>query len=258
MDLQLKNKLFLVGGATAGFGNAVARALIAEGAKIIAVARNVENLSEFTSQFPESLEAINGDITDSEMIAAIVDHIGDRQLDGILVNAGGPPASSVKETTLEQWDIAYFTVMRWKIELVMALLPKFKKQNYGRIVFVESVSVKQPITNLVLSNSFRMGVVGFVKTLANEVAKEGITLNVLAPGYHKTNAVKRVLQKMSETQGKPYEEVQNNLEKNIPVGKMGDPADFASMAIWLLSPHSAYVTGQTISVDGGVMAGSFG
>jgi 3-oxoacyl-[acyl-carrier protein] reductase len=258
MDLQVKNKLFLVGGATAGFGNAIARALIAEGAKVIAVARNSENLSEFTSQFPESIEAINGDITESEMIAAIVEHIGDRQLDGILVNAGGPPATSVQETTLEQWDMAYFSVMRWKIELVMALLPKFKKQKYGRIVFIESISVKQPIANLVLSNSFRMGVVGFVKSLSNEVGKVGITMNVLAPGYHKTDAVKRVLQKMSDAQDKPYEEVQKNLEKNIPVGRMGDPADLASMAVWLLSPHSAYVTGQTISVDGGVMTGSFG
>ena len=258
MDLQLKDKLFLVGGATAGFGNSVARALIGEGAKVIAVARNAENLSNFTSQFPENIEAINGDITDSEIIAEIVEYIGDRKLDGILVNAGGPPATSAQETSLEDWDMAYFSVMRWKIDLIMALLPKFKSQKYGRIVFVESVSVKQPIANLVLSNSFRMAVVGFVKTLSQEVGKDGITLNILAPGYHNTEAVKRVLRKKSEVGGGSYEEVQKNIENSIPVGRMGDPDEFASLAIWLLSPHSGYITGQTISVDGGMVAGSFG
>jgi 3-oxoacyl-[acyl-carrier protein] reductase len=258
MDLQLKDKLFLVGGATAGFGNAVARALIAEGAKVIAVARDAENLSEFTSRFPENIEAINGDITDSEIITEIVDYIGDRQLHGMLVNAGGPPAMPAQETTLEDWDIAYFSVMRWKIELIMALLPKFEKQKYGRILFVESISVKQPIANLVLSNSFRMAVVGFAKTLSNEVGKEGITLNVMAPGYHNTDAVKRILKKKSEVEGIDFEVAQQNIEKNIPVGRMGDPEEFATLAIWLLSPLSGYVTGQTLSVDGGATAGSFG
>jgi len=258
MDLQLKNKLFLVGGATAGFGNAVARALINEGATVIAIARNAENLSEFTSQYPDQIEAINGDIIDSDIINEIVDYIGDRNLDGMLINAGGPPATSAMETSLEEWDTAYFSVMRWKIELTMALLPKFREQGYGRIVFVESISVKMPIPNLVLSNAFRMGVVGFVKTLSNEVGKDGITLNVMAPGYHETDAVKRVLQKKSEVDGLSYEDIQRNLEKNIPVGRMGQTNEFASLAVWLLSPLSGYVTGQTISVDGGVMSGSFG
>lgn len=258
MDLQLKDQTFLVGGATAGFGNAVARQLIAEGAKIIAVARNEQNLSEFASQFPEQIEAINGDITDSEIIDGIIEHIGDRHLDGMLLNAGGPPAKSALETTMEDWDLGWFTVVRWKIDLVMKLIPKFRQQQYGRILFVESVSVKQPIENLVLSNSLRMAIVGFAKTLSQEVGKEGITVNIMAPGYHETQAVKRVLQKKSETSGITYEEVQKNLEKSIPTGRMGSPDEFGSLATWLLSPHSGYITGQTISVDGGVMNGSFG
>lgn len=254
----MKDKLFLIGGATAGFGNAVARALIAEGAKVIAVARNAENLSEFQSQFPYQIEAINGDITDGEIIDEIVNYIGDRKLDGIFVNAGGPPAKPALETTMEDWDLAWFTVVRWKIDLTLKLMPKFREQAYGRILFVESVSVKQPIENLVLSNSLRMAVVGFAKTLSQEVGKEGITVNVLAPGYHDTHAVKRVLQKKADSSGKSYEEIQRSLENNIPVGRMGLPNEFASLAVWLLSPLSAYITGQTISVDGGVMAGSFG
>lgn len=258
MDLQLKDQLFLVGGTTAGFGNATARVLIAEGAKVIAVARNEEKLSKFASQFPEQVEAINGDITDSEIIDQIIEYIGDRRLDGMLINAGGPPAKPALETTMEDWDLAWFTVARWKIDLVMKLIPKFREQQYGRILFVESVSVKQPVANLVLSNSLRMAVVGFAKTLSQEVGKEGITINVMAPGYHETQAVKRVLQKMADSSGKSYEDVQKNLEKAIPAGRMGNPAEFGSLAAWLLSPQSGYITGQTISVDGGIMGGSFG
>lgn len=258
MDLNLKSNLFLVGGATAGFGNAVTKALIAEGATVIAVARNAENLSKLQSEFPNQIEAINGDITESEIIDEIVQFIGDRKLDGLLVNAGGPPAKAALETNMEDWDLAWFTVVRWKIDLVLKLMPKFRAQQYGRILFVESVSVKQPIENLVLSNSLRMAVVGFAKTLSNELGNEGVTVNVLAPGYHYTEAVKRVLSKKSETSGLSYNDVQKNLEKNIPVGRMGSPDEFASLAAWLLSPHSSYITGQTISVDGGVMRGSFG
>ncbi|MCF8364611.1 MAG: SDR family oxidoreductase [Bacteroidales bacterium] len=258
MDLNLKSRLFLIGGATAGFGNAVARALIAEGAVIIAVARNIENLQHFKSQFPNQIEAINGDITDSEIIDEIVNFVGSRKLDGVLINAGGPPAKSALETTLEDWDLAWFTLVRWKIDLVLKLIPKLREQKYGRLLFVESVSVKQPIENLVLSNSLRMALVGFAKTLSNEVGRDGITVNILAPGYHQTEAVKRVLTKKSEISGLSYAEVQQNLENNIPVGRMGSPDDFASLAAWLLSPQSGYVSGQTISVDGGVMRGSFG
>jgi 3-oxoacyl-[acyl-carrier protein] reductase len=258
MNLQLQNKLFLVGGATAGFGNAISRSLIAEGAQIITVARNAERLSEFASEFPQNVEAINGDITDPEIIGEIVDYVGDRRLDGIVVNAGGPPAKSFLESNLEDWDTAYFSVLRWKVDLVKAFLPKFQQQKYGRMLFIESISVKQPVENLVLSNSFRLAVVGFVKTLSQEVAKEGITANILAPGYHDTDAVKRVLNKKAEVSGLSYQEVQKLLEKTIPVGRMGQPDEFASLATWLLSPLSGYITGQTISVDGGVMMGSFG
>jgi 3-oxoacyl-[acyl-carrier protein] reductase len=258
MDLQIKGQLFLVGGATAGFGNATARALIAEGAKVIAVARKAENLSAFQAEFPDQIEAINGDISEGEIIDGIVSYIGDRRLSGIFVNAGGPPAKAALDTTMEDWDLAWFTVVRWKIDLVMRLMPKLRAQKYGRIVFVESVSVKQPIAHLVLSNAMRLAVVGFAKTLALEVGQEGITVNVMAPGYHNTQAVKRVLQRQSDATGKTYEEVQAGIEKNIPVARMGEAKEFASLATWLLSPQSAYITGQTISVDGGVMAGVFG
>lgn len=258
MDLQLKGKLFLIGGATAGFGNAVARALINEGAHVIAVARNTENLTNFQMQHPDQIEAINGDITDSEILEEIVSFIGKRNLDGVLINAGGPPAKPALETSLEDWDLAWFTLVRWKLDLVFKLLPTFRRQHYGRIVFIESVSVKQPIKDLVLSNSLRMAIVGFAKSLSQEIAKEGITVNIMAPGYHDTDAVKRVFKKSSESSGLSYETIQQKVENSIPVGRMGTPDEFASLATWLLSPHSGYITGQTISVDGGATLGSFG
>lgn len=258
MDLQLQNKLFVICGATAGFGGATANALLSEGANIIAIARNASNLNELKKRFPSQVEILATDITKPEAISQIIDLLADRRLDGILVNAGGPPAKSFLETTMDDWDTGYASVLRWKIELTKALLPKFRSQQYGRVVYVESISVKQPVENLVLSNSLRLAVVGFVKTLSQEVAKEAITCNILAPGYHDTDAVKRVFQKKSEVLGLDYDAVKAQFEKNIPVGRLGTPDEFATLAVWLLSPVSGYITGQTISVDGGVMMGSFG
>jgi len=258
MDLQLQGRLFLVGGATAGFGGAIARALLSEGAKVIAVARTKENLLQMQAQYADQVEVLNGDISSPEIIEMIIHQIGNRQIDGLLINAGGPPAKKAIETKIEDWDQAWLTLVRWKVDLVLRLITKLRAQQYGRILFVESISVKQPVENLVLSNSLRLAVVGFAKTLSQEVGKEGITVNVMAPGFHDTHAVKRVLQKKSELTGISYNDIRQNLEKNIPVGRMGLPGEFASLALWLLSPLSGYVTGQTISVDGGVMAGSFG
>lgn len=120
------------------------------------------------------------------------------------------------------------------------------------------MSVKQPVENLVLSNSLRLSVVGFVKTLSQEIADRGITLNILAPGYHDTQAMQRLFVKKSQVQNISVEEAGKQFEDEIKMGKMGNPDEFASLAIWLLSPHSRYITGQTISVDGGLIKSVFG
>ena len=258
MNLNLENKFFVVGGATAGFGGATARALLAEGARVLAIARNEDKLVAFAKEFPGQVETISGDITQSITIDKITEKVASRHIDGLVLNAGGPPPTAATDTTMQQWDDAFRSVTRWKIELVSRLLPQMRNAAYGRILFIESVSVKQPIENLVLSNSLRLAVVGYAKTLAGEVAKEGITVNVMAPGYHATDAVIRVLKKRSEMSGMSEEQAQQQLEQHIPVGRMGAPEEFASLAAWLLSPLSAYITGQTFSVDGGVMTGVFG
>ncbi|MEA2105970.1 MAG: SDR family oxidoreductase [Bacteroidota bacterium] len=138
------------------------------------------------------------------------------------------------------------------------MVPRLIDQHYGRIVFLESGSVKQPIENLVLSTSLRMSVVGMAKTLSQEIADKGVTVNVLAPGSHHTNAIERLIHKKTETEGIAYEEARAMFEKNTRVGFMGDPDDLASIAVWLLSPLSKFVTGQTISVAGGSITGVFG
>lgn len=251
MDLQLKNKRFIVGGATSGFGKAIAEALIREGAYIIAVARGVDKLKTLQSSAPSLVEIVTGDFSDSQVIARVVTIAGNKELHGMVVNAGGPPAKTVLETTLDDWDLAYKTILRWKVELTKALVPKMIEQNYGRVVYIESSSVKQPLENLVLSNSLRVAVVGMVKTLSQEIAGTGVTLNILGPGSHNTPAIDRIYKKKSDQTGLPFEEVKQKAIQQIPVGALGEADDFASLALWLLSPLSRYVTGETITVDGG-------
>ena len=257
MDLQINGQLFIVTGASSGFGKEIALALAKEEAKVIARARRSEILDEMAREYP-TIDPFPGDIMDSSTIIELKDYVGERILKGILVNAAGPPTGSFLETKMDDWDKAYQSILRWKIELTKTFLPKLQDQQYGRLVYIESMSTKQPVPNLVLSTSLRLAVTGFVKTLADEVGKMGITANIMAPGYHLTPAVDRVIQKQSEVKGITFEEAKKLIEEDIPVGKAGDPRSFASLAAWLLSPWSEYITGQTISVDGGVIRGIMG
>jgi len=258
MDLGIKNQWFIVGGATSGFGRATAEKLIEEGANVLAIARNEAELLKFQALHPEKIKTLAGDLSLPYTLDLLRDTLDLSSFSGAFINAGGPPSKRVMETRIEDWDDAYKLLLRWKVMLAQILIPIFTKNNYGKLVFVESVSVKQAIENLVLSNSLRMAVVGFVKTLALETAGKGITMNVLAPGYHDTNAIQRILVKTSELKGIGIEEARQNLINQIPAGKLGSQDDFASLASWLLSPHSNYINGQTISIDGGVVRGSFG
>ena len=257
MDLQIDNQLFIVGGATGGFGAAIAEKLVLEGANVIAIARTASKLSAFKKKYKEQVETITGDITKTKTLDKILKKVGNRHLAGVLMNAGGPPANPAMAATLEEWDGAYKSVLRWKVDLTKRLMPKFIDQQYGRFVFIESVSVKQPIANLVLSNSIRMAVVGFVKTFSEEVVQHGVTMNILGPGYHDTSAVDRIFKKRAEQTGQPAAVIKSAFISNIKSGQMGNPADMGALAVWLLSPASRYITGQTIVVDGGFMNGVY-
>ena len=145
MDLAIKDQLFIIGGAGSGFGKAIADALLAEGAHIIAIARNEEKLQALEQAKPAQVEIIAGDITQQQTLDKIIGAIGNRQLHGILVNAGGPPAKTAMETTLQDWDEAYRQILRWKVDITQRLVPKMKDFHYGRMLFIESSSVKQPL-----------------------------------------------------------------------------------------------------------------
>lgn len=257
MDLQLSNRQFLVTGGTSGFGGAVSRALAKEGANVIVVARNREKLQKLEKKYSGQITTVQGDITQNEIIEKAIGEVDDHIFDGAVINSGGPPAKAFPETDLGDWDDAYKDLMRWKIEITQKLLPIFQKNGYGRLVYIESISTKQPVENLVLSNSLRLGVVGLVKTLSQEMAGSGINMNILAPGYHDTAAVNRIFRKKSEVEGISETEARKQFEQKTPMG-LGNPDDMATLALWLLSPHSRYVTGQTLSHDGSVMKGVFG
>ena len=253
MNLKVQDKSFIVCGATSGFGHAITLQLIAEGAQVIAVARGEEKLRELQEAYPSQVTILTGDISNSETIKQLRKKTGPLIIDGILVNAGGPPAKLFSETTLADWDEAYRQLLRWKIELTQAFLPHFIKNKYGRFLYIESSAVKQPLENLVLSTSMRLSVVGFVKTLSQELPDQGITFNILAPGYHYTPAVERLIQKKAKALRISNKQARAQIEADIPMKRTGNVDHFATLAVWLLSPLSDYVTGQVYSVDGAVI-----
>ena len=255
MDLQINDQFFILGGASSGLGRAVAMRLLEEGANVLGVARGADGLKTIESIFPNHFQFVAADITNPAALGEITEKVGNKQVHGVLVNAGGPPAKMIMETTPEDWDDAYHKLLRWKVPFVQALIPSMKNSGYGRMLFLESQSVKQPIENLVLSNSLRKAVVGFAKTLSKEMAGTGITVNVIGPGSHDTAAIERLYKKKSEQTGLSAGEVRQAAIRNIPAGALGQADDFAQLAAWLLSPGSRYVTGQVYLVDGGSTVG---
>jgi len=257
MDLGLKNKVALVAAASRGLGKALAEELAVEGASLVICARDSRTLDETAAAIAKSSNvpvlAVPADVTVTADIKRVVDTGIERfgRIDILVTNAGGPPAGRFDQVTHEQWEAAIRLTLFSAIELTRQVLPGMKERHWGRILNITSMAAKQPVENLLLSNSLRAGLTGFARTLANEVAAEGITVNNIMPGYTRTERLDELAQMMAEKQGISADEFRGKWEKEIPMARLAEPREFAAVATFLVSERASYITGTSVQVDGG-------
>lgn len=260
MDLQLTGKRALVCGASSGLGRGVAEALAAEGAHVALLSRNAESLQLVA-------DAINATATGKAVVvtADLADHAGllaavdeaERLLGGpieiLLNNTGGPPPSGVGGLDPDLWRTQFEAMVLSIIRLTDRVLPAMRAAGWGRVLNVASATVVEPSPVLGVSNTLRAGVAAWAKTLASEVAADGITVNTLLPGRIDTPRIQRLDQAVAERTGLTPAEAQAKSLETIPVGRLGDPAEFGAVAAFIASPRAAYVTGSLIRIDGGAI-----
>lgn len=257
MDLGLNNKVALVAAGSRGLGRAVAEELAAEGASLVLCARDTTTLTEAAAEIADSsgahVLAVPADVTVVDDIKRVVEAGTERfgRIDILVTNAGGPPAGTFDQLTREQWEEAMRLTLFSAIELARQVLPGMKGRHWGRILNITSIAVKQPVENLMLSNSLRAGLTGFARTLANEVAADGITVNNILPGYTRTERLEDLATMMAEKEGISAKDFRGKWEKEIPMGRLGEPREFAALAAFLVSERASYITGTSIQVDGG-------
>lgn len=257
MNLGLKGKVALVAAASRGLGRAVAEELAAEEASLIICARSKETLEKTANEIIErtgvSVLAVTADLSDTEDATRVVNSGIEKfgQVDILVTNAGGPPAGKFETLSREAWETATRLTLHSALELTRHVLPGMKERRWGRILNITSIAVKQPVENLMLSNSLRAAVTGFARTLANEVAEYSITVNNIMPGYTRTERVEELAQMMANKEGVSPEEFIERWEREIPMRRLGEPREFAALAAFLVSERASYITGTSIPVDGG-------
>ncbi|MGH3022994.1 MAG: SDR family oxidoreductase [Gaiellaceae bacterium] len=257
MNLGLDDKVALVCGASRGLGRAIADELAVEGASVAICSRDADRVAAAAAEIGPEVLAVPADLAVSGEPARVVEATVERfgRLDVLVANTGGPPAGTHDTLSLEDWDRATALLLRSTVELVAAALPGMKERGWGRILAVTSVAVKQPVDNLMLSNSLRAAVTGYVATLAREVAKDGITANTILPGYTNTERVTELNLANAEREGVDVGEVQARLAASIPLGRLAEPEEFAALAAFLASERAGYITGGAFAVDGGWLRG---
>ena len=261
MDLGLTNKVALVLAASKGLGRACAQELYSEGADVVICSRSQENLMKARNYIEKQGSSHNSnkvlnfvaDLNFDNQISAVVEKTIQEfgKVDILVHNAGGPPSAPIKEVSMKDWKSSIDMNLLSFIRVVYHVLPYMQKQKFGRIIAITSVSVKQPLDNLVLSNTMRLGVVGFAKTLANEYARDNILVNVVCPGPTLTDRMKELIDFTIQDTGKSEEEIMQDWVKQIPMGRLGKPEELASLVAFLASEKASYITGTTIQVDGG-------
>ncbi len=261
MDLLLSNKVAIVSAASKGLGKAIAKELSREGALVGICARGEELLlktkEEIEKETGNKVFAMKTDITNYDDIKRFVEGVRKElgPVDILVTNAGGPPAGEFFDFTDKDWEDAFNLNLMSVIRLIREVVPDMIKKKWGRIINMSSISVKQPIANLILSNVIRAGVIGLTKSLSNEFAKYNILVNSVAPGYIMTERVKNLIKANAEKEGISQEEVLSRLTANISLGRVGNPSEIGAQVAFLASERASYITGQTILVDGGMFKG---
>src|SRR3989475_1623145 len=257
MDLGLKDKVALVAAASRGLGRAVAEELAAEGALLLLCSRREEAINKAAKEIAQTtgakVLALAADVSEAADVAKLTQFGAERlgRIDILVTNAGGPPAGQFENLSQDQWEAATRLTLFSAVELVRQVLPGMKERRWGRILNITSIAVKQPVDNMILSNSLRAAVTGFARTLANEVAPFGVTVNNIMPGYTRTERVEELAQMMAEKQAITPAEFVARWEKEIPMRRLGEPREFAALAAFLVSERGSYITGTSIRVDGG-------
>ena len=261
MDLGLRGKVALVAASSKGLGLAVARELAAEGASLVMCARGEAALEaarrEIVDGTGADVLAVASDVATTEGVEQVTRAALDRfgHVDILVINAGGPPAGTFEKHDWNAWQSAVDLTLRSAVELTRAVLPGMRERRWGRIVAVNSIAAKQPVDNLMLSNSIRAAVTGFLRTLANEVAPDGITVNTILPGYTRTERVTHLAEANAKKEGVDEKEILGRFEREIPMRRLGEPREFGALAAFLCSERASYITAQSIAVDGGWIKG---
>jgi 3-oxoacyl-[acyl-carrier protein] reductase len=257
MDLGLTDRVALVCGSSKGLGKATAKCLAQEGAAVVLCSSNPDNLDKARQDIQQvsgnEVTAIAANLSDQKDVGRLIDRLFEKfdHLDILVNNTGGPAPAQFEELDIDSWRKAYEAMFISAVMLTKSVLPEMKSRQWGRILNITSIAVKQPVENLILSNSIRAGITGFARTLANEVAPFGITVNNILPGFTRTERLVSLAEEAAERNGISTEEAYQAWIKDIPMKRLGAPEEFGSMVTFLASERAAYVTGMSITVDGG-------
>ncbi|MCO6449774.1 MAG: SDR family oxidoreductase [Caldilineales bacterium] len=263
MDLMLKGRVAAVAGASKGLGKAVALELAQEGAHVSICSRDGERVRQAAGEIAAAsggqVHAMPIDLSlETEcqrFITETVEHFG--RLDILIANAGGPPSGPAADFTAEQWQSALNLNLLSTVHLVRAALPHLRRSDQARVIAITSMTAKQPMNNLILSNATRAAVQGFLKSMANEWGHTGITFNALLPGWTQTERVTELVSAISQRRQLPTEEVVAGITSEIPTGRMASPAEFAAAAAFLASGRASFINGVALPVDGGWVRSTF-
>jgi 3-oxoacyl-[acyl-carrier protein] reductase len=261
MDTGLNGRVALVAASSQGIGRATAEAFAAEGCRIAMCARNEEKLTaavgEIRAKHGADIIAKTLDVTGADSVTAFVNEVAAKfgGVDICVTNAGGPPAKGFLVASIDDWQKAVDANFLSTVYFARAVIPHMQKKKWGRIITITSITTKQPVSDLVLSNAVRAAVVGLVRSLANEFGKDGILVNNVGPGYTATDRLKQLAKARSAATGKSEQEMFQTWAADSAVMRVGEPQEVADTIVWLASERASYITGQTILVDGGAYKG---